>query len=104
MVLDHVSNRAAFVVNVASPGYTKGFRHRDLHVIDKMAIPYRFEKGIGKTKKIKILNRFLAEKMVDAENRSLGENGMQRSIQLSCRGQLATKRLFDNDSSIFRMG
>src|SRR5271156_756030 len=65
-----------------------------------MTIPDRFQEGVCKPKEIKILNGLFAEEMIDAEYCRLGEHREQDRVQLLCRCQVTTKRLFDDNARL----
>ena len=48
MVLHHVAQGAGVVVEIAARLDPDLFRDRDLHVLDPLAVPQRFQEGIGK--------------------------------------------------------
>src|SRR6185437_10790905 len=60
MILHHVADRAVGVIKSAAALYAKTLGHRDLHALNVAPIPYRLEKGIGKTEQYQILYRLLA--------------------------------------------
>ena len=52
--------------------------HRDLHVLDVVAVPDRLEERVGEAEVEDVLHRLLAEVVVDAEDALLGEDAVQR--------------------------
>ena len=68
MVLDHVADGASFLVVTTAAADAKFFGDGDLDVIDRLAVPELFEDGVRKTEHQNVLNGFLAEVMVDAED------------------------------------
>ena len=52
--------------------------HRDLHALDVVAVPDRLEERVGETEVHQVLHRLLAEVVVDAEDRRLREDRVQR--------------------------
>ena len=74
MVLEHVAQHAGLVVITAAPADRHFLGHRDLHVIDVVAVPDRLENGVGKPQHQHVLHRFLAQVMVDAIHLLLGEH------------------------------
>src|SRR5882762_1917044 len=98
MVLDNVSDGARLIIEGASALDTKILRHGDLYAFDIIAIPERFEKGIGESEVRHVLNRPLSQVMVDAEDRRLGKTAQQDAVELQSRGQVGPERLFDDDA------
>ena len=74
MVLHDVANRADFVIEAPAALHAEALGHRDLHAGDVIAIPDRFEEGVGEPEIEQVLDRFLAEIMVDAEDGALGKD------------------------------
>jgi hypothetical protein len=73
MILHHVPDGTHFFVEAAAVLHTKILGHGDLHAVDVGAVLGRLEKRVGKAKIQQILHRLLAEVMINAENRRLGE-------------------------------
>src|SRR6266852_5971861 len=74
------------------------FRHRDLHVIDVIAVPDRLEQSIGETQHEDVLHRFLAEIMIDAVNLMLVENLEQLLVEAASGSEIGAERLLDDDA------
>src|SRR5262249_16058372 len=49
----------------------EGFGHGDLHTLDMVAIPERFQERVGEAEEEQVVHRPLAQVMVDAEDRLL---------------------------------
>src|SRR5215470_508673 len=102
MILDHVTDCTSFFIKFSTPSHAEIFRHRDLHTLDVIAVPYGLEVGIRKAKKEKIGNRFLAEVVIDAENLRLREHRMQDPVELRGRLDITAKRFFYDDACVGR--
>ncbi len=77
VVLHYVAQRTgAFVVGGAMLD-AESLGNRDLHLLDTIAVPHRFEDRIGKAKHQKVLNGLLAQVMVDAVD--------LRFLEVACR-------------------
>ena len=80
VVLHHVTQGAGFLVITAAGADAQFLAHRNLDVVHRLAVPELLENRIGKTEHQNVLDRFLAEVMVDAENlffmREPGEFGV----------------------------
>ena len=63
-----------------------------------LAVPQRLEQGVGEAEVLEVLDRLLAEVVVDPEHRALGEHGVQRGIKLRRRGRVAAEGLLDDDA------
>ena len=68
MVWHHVAQRAGRLVKLGAALDTHGFRHRDLHMVDVVAVPYRLEDPIGEAQHHDVLDILLAEKMIHPIN------------------------------------
>src|SRR5450755_4110246 len=81
VVLDHVANRADTLVERAPRGDVIVLGHRDLDLAYVLAVPDRFEKRVREAEEEDVLDRRLAEVVVDAETAVLREHPVQRFIQ-----------------------
>ena len=69
----------------------------DLDPCDRVAIPDPFEERVAETEDEEVLNRLLAHVVVDAEDALLGNDVVQRLVELLGRLQVVTERLLDDD-------
>ena len=81
MILHYVTDRAYFFIEFPTTFYAKAFGHCDLHTLNVVAIPDRFQERIGEAKVEQILYRLLPKIVVDAEDRRLRKDGVQNLIQ-----------------------
>ena len=95
MVLDHVAERAGLVVIIAAALEPDRLRDGDLDVVDVGAVPQRLEQRIGEAQREQVLDRFLAEIMVDPEGAVLGERRRHRIIDFAARFEVAAERLLE---------
>ena len=65
MVRHHVAQRAGRVVEAAAVADAELLVDGDLHVIDVVAVPDRLEHAVGEAQHQDVLDRFLAEIMID---------------------------------------
>src|SRR6266849_760575 len=100
MILEHVPNGTDFLVEAATSADTELLCHRDLHTCHVIPVPQRFQEGVCEPEVEEILNRLLAEKMVDAVDRRLGKGLMKRAVQFLRRCEVTAKWLFDDESRI----
>src|SRR5207248_4807850 len=97
VVLDHVAQRPGFFI-IAGPGANSlGFAHGDLNVIDILMIPDRLEDAVCKPDNQEILNRLLAQVMIDAEDLRFVEDLRYRFVDLPRGVQVPADRLSDDD-------
>ena len=74
VVLHHVAHDAGRVVELPAPLDADLLGHRDLHVVDVLAVPQRLEDRVAEAEHQDVLDRLLAEVVVDAEALALVED------------------------------
>ena len=104
MVLNHVAQRARFLIVAGSRSHAFRLTDGNLDVIDILMVPDRFENTVGKPDHHKILNRLFPEIVIDPENLRFIEHLAGHFIDLLGRGQVAPHRFFDDDSRVGRGG
>ena len=67
-------------------------------MIDVVAVPERFEDAVAEAKDQEILDRILSEIVVDAVDLLFFEDIQNNFVELFSRGEVASKRFFDNDA------
>jgi hypothetical protein len=97
VILEHVAHHARLVVILAASLHAHGFGGGDLDVVDVRGVPERREHPIGHAEGQQILDRFLAQIMVDAIDLILAPVGQQRAVERHGRLQILAERLFDDD-------
>jgi hypothetical protein len=95
VVLDHVAQRPGAVVIIAAALEADRLGDADLDMIDMGAVPQRLEQRIGEAQSQQVLDRFLAEIMVDPERALFGKGGGDRVVDLAARFEIRTERLFE---------
>ena len=85
MVLDHVAQRARFLVISAAAFHADRFGRRDLHMIDISAVPQRLEDAVAEAEGHDVLDRFLAQIMVDAVDLAFLEALLQAAVEFAAR-------------------
>src|SRR6266516_176605 len=98
MVLKDVANRARLLVERGSPLDPDRLGDRDLHVVDELAVPDRFEDPVREPQRQHVLDGLLAEEVVDPEDLLLGEVLGNLLVQLARGGAVVAERLFDEDA------
>src|SRR5439155_17876237 len=97
VILKNISQRARALVVLAAAFDADVFRHRDLDVVDIATIPDRLKDAVGKTENQDVLDRLLPQVVVDPVDLRLGENRVDRVIQLFGGFQVVTEGLLDDD-------
>ena len=74
MVLNDIARDAGLIEIVPTPLHAKRFRHGDLNVIDILLIPKRLKNLVGEPQHENVLNRLLAEVVIDPVYLALRED------------------------------
>ena len=82
VVLDDVAQRADLLVELAPALHAEVLRHRDLHLAHVVAVPDRLEERVGEPEVEDVLDRLLAEVVVDPEDVLLGEDRVEHLVEL----------------------
>ena len=98
VVLHDVADGADGVVERAAPGDAEALGHRDLHAGDLVAVPDRLEQAVGEAEGQQVLDRLLAQEVVDPEDLALVEDPADGLVELARAGQVATEGLLDDDA------
>ena len=102
VVLDHVADRSRLVVEGAAARDVERLGHRDLDARNVIAIPERLHERVGEAEVEQVLDRLLAEVMVDPEDRRLGEHAVDGRVQGNCARQITPEWLLENDPGALR--
>ena len=100
MILDHVAQAADGLIECPPSIHAKLLSHRDLHTGDRVTVPDRLQEGVGETKVEQVLDRVLAEKVVDAEDRGLRKDGLSGAVEPPRRREIAPEGLLDDDPRV----
>ena len=104
VVLHHVPQGTGGFV-VASPFFNaNGFGCGDLHIGDIITIPDWLEDRVGKAQHQDVLNRFLAQVVVDAENLAFLGTGLNDAVQVLGAAVVTAKGFFDDDATAIGIG
>ena len=98
VVLHHVADGASLLVELAAALDAEALGHRDLDVLHVAAVPDRLEERVREPEVEDVVDRFLAQVVVDAEDRALREHGVEDAIQLLGGCQVPSERLLDHDA------
>src|SRR5262245_27835377 len=96
MILDHVTQRARFLI-VSPPALDSNrLGGRDLHVIDVAAVPQWLENAVPPAEREDVLHRFLAEIMIDAVNLGFGKDLLELLAERAGAGEVVAEGFFHN--------
>jgi hypothetical protein len=96
VVLDDVLGDARLLVELAPTLDADLLGHGDLHVVDVLAVPERLEHAVGEAKDEQVLNRLLAEVVIDAEHLRFTEDLGDGVVELARAVEVAPERLLDD--------
>jgi hypothetical protein len=96
VVLHDVADRPDGVVERAPVGHVEVFGQRDLEVVDPLPVPQRLDQGVGEPQYQQVLDRLLAQEVVDPEHPVLRVVQAQVGVELARRGKVAAERLLDH--------
>ncbi len=100
MVLHHVAQCTGALIIAGALLKADRLGYGDLDIVDPAGIPHGFEEGIAEAQCKDVLDRFLAEIMVDSEGPFLGKDRGDRVVDLPARGEVVAERLFEPDPHI----
>src|SRR5579863_4488834 len=98
MVLNHVAQRARFLVVGPAPLYSDRFGGGNLHAANVTPVPEGLKDAIAESKCKDVLHRLFAEVVIDAIDLFFGEYAVQRAVQLSRALEIVPERLLHHDS------
>ena len=87
MVLDDVLRHARLLVELAATLDADLLGDGDLHVVDVLAVPERLEEAVGEAEDEEVLDRLLAEVVIDAEDLRLVEGLADGVVQRPSRSR-----------------
>ncbi len=99
MIRHHVAQRPGRFIERAAMLDADGFRDRDLHVIDIIVVPQRFEEAVAEAKRHDVLDGLFAEIMIDSVDLILVQTCADLAIERVRRIQVVAERLLDDHSS-----
>ena len=99
VVLDDVAGRADAVVVAGPAADADVLGHGDLDVVDVVAVPHRLEQLVGEAQRQQVLDRLLAEVVVDPEHRVGGEHRLDDLVELAGARQVVPERLLDDHAA-----
>ena len=97
MVRHHVAQRAGRLVELAALLDADRLGRGDLHMVDVVAVPDRLEQAVGEAQRHDVLDRLLAEEMVDPVDLASRRSTRQDvGVQRLGRGEVVAERLLDH--------
>src|SRR5579863_1861474 len=99
MVGDHVAQSTGFLIKLSASFNSYCLGHRDLDMINSIAIPDWFEKAVRKTEHHYVLDGFFSEEVVDAVDLLFIEHFQKFLVEFAGRRQIVTERLFDYNAT-----
>ena len=100
MVLHHIAQSADLVVERAPSLRPEVLCHRDLHATHVMAVPDRFQHGVGEAEDHQVLYGFLAEEVVDPIHPFFREMTVHEVVELGGRLGVATEGLLQDQTAL----
>ncbi len=97
VVLHDVPDRTDLVVEPSASRDPERLRHRHLHRRDVVTVPQRFEEGVCEAEGEQVLDRLLAQEVVDPQDRLLVEHVVQRRVEMACRLEVVAEGLLHDD-------
>jgi len=98
VVLEHIAQYARTFIVARSPLDAYRFGCGDLYVIDVVAIPQWLPDRVGKPEGEDVLDRFLAQVVIDAVDLALVEHLVDLPVQVLRAWQIVPEGLFDDDA------
>ncbi len=96
VVLEDVADRARLLVERRAALDAHRLGDRDLHVVDELPVPDRLEDAVREPQRQHVLDRLLAEVVVDPEDLVLGEPALHGLGELARRVEIVAERLLDD--------
>ena len=97
VVLQHVAGGAGGVVEGGAGADADVLGHRDLHRVDVLGVPHRLEQVVGEAQGQDVLDRLLAQVVVDAEDVLRGEDLVDQLVERHRGLQVVAERLLHHD-------
>ena len=98
VVLEDVADRAGLLVEAGAALDPDRLGDRDLDVVDELAVPDRLEDAVREAQRQHVLDRLLAEVVVDPEDLALVEVLVQLGVQRLRRLEVVAERLLDDQA------
>jgi hypothetical protein len=99
VVRDHVAQGAGLLVVGAAMLHADRFGHGDLDMIDVLAVPERLDEAVGEPKDHDVLDRLLAQIVVDAVDLVLVQGLVEHPVERLGAVQIDAEGLLDDDAT-----
>ena len=96
----HIAESTDGIVEVAAVSDPEVFRHGDLHGLDVVAVPYRFEPRVREPQVQDLFETHLADVVVDTEQLRLIDVLVEFGCQGPGRFEIVAERLLDDHASV----
>ena len=96
MILNHIARCAYPVVIPGAPSQSDVLGHGDLDMVDIVRIPDGIEELIGEAQRKNVLDRLLAQVVIDAEDGVLREDPVHHRVEFLGALQIMTEGLLDD--------
>ena len=96
MVLKDVAHRSRLLVERGASFDAERLRDRDLDMVDELSVPDRLEDAVRESQREHVLDRLLAEIVVDAKDLALDEVLGEQFVECARGGEVVTERLLDD--------
>ncbi len=100
VVLNEIAQRAGALVVAGTPLDPDVLGGSDLNLVDVVAVPDRLEQRVGEPQRHQVLDRLLAQVVVDPEDLRLLEHLEQLGIELAGGREVVAERLLDHDPDV----
>ncbi len=100
MVLHDVARGPGLFVELAAALDADVLGHRDLDVIDVVAVPDGLEDRVAEAQDDQVLDGLLAQVVVDAEDLPLVEDAVQLGVERVAAGEIVPEGLLDDDARV----
>jgi hypothetical protein len=97
VVLQHVAGGAGLLVEGGAGADADVLGHGDLHGVDVVGVPDRLEQRVGEAQRQQVLDRLLAQVVVDPEDVLRAEDAVDQGVELLGRGEVVPERLLHDD-------
>ena len=98
MILHHVTHHSSSVVIPGARANAFVLCRRNLHVINIVVVPDRLKTWIGKAEDQHVLDRLFPQVVIHTVDLFFIHHLEQLTVERACRGRIAAKRLFDNET------
>src|SRR6266853_4949936 len=101
MIRNHVAQGPGRLVIAAALLDADRLSSRNLHAIDEVSVPQGLRDAVRETEDHEVLHGLFAQIVIDAVDLLFIENLLEVAVQLFCRSQISSERLFHDDASPF---